>query len=466
MSKAFLFGASTFGEIAYQHVKDQFKEIYFVDNDRNKWKKIYCNSTVISPEDLLKRREENDTIIITSQYDVEIAKQLLTMGIKEFKVFNAGSTELEYFNYNFLNEREIGIKNGKISLITNNNSGSNTYALYKLIPEEFLNKFEITLINEQKKENNYYLDLIQSQLLIHTHSNNFNPEQYNIQLWHGFPLKTLSFMAKNYSKDVKEKNNKEWSKLDKIISYSSFYNTLMNASFGVDGDKYEITGMPRNDLLLVSDGKKNLSKILNVDLSRKSVVMYLPTFRESIFGEVNGNKDTFDLFNLKDFDWKDFNNYLSENNIILILKFHPSQVKETLNHIKRNNISNVCILKDDDLLDNNLDLYEILNGVDLLITDYSSIYFDYLLLNRPMIFIPIDIDKYRRDRGFLIEPYDFWTPGPKCLTLKKLKTEITKSLENQGYYKEHRETISSIVHRYKDAKSSKRIWELINDLLN
>ncbi len=57
---------------------------------------------------------------------------------------------------------------------------------------------------------------------------------------------------------------------------------------------------------------------------------------------------------------------------------------------------NLHILEDNYLRDKRLDLYEVVNAADLLITDYSSIYFDYLLLDRPIIFTPLDLEEYRK----------------------------------------------------------------------
>lgn len=71
-----------------------------------------------------------------------------------------------------------------------------------------------------------------------------------------------------------------------------------------------------------------------------------------------------------------------------------------------------------------MDFYNILNAVDILITDYSSIYFDFLLLDRPIIFTPIDYEEYKHNRGFLLEPFDFWAPGDKCFCYEDLKLTI------------------------------------------
>lgn len=461
MKKIILFGASSMGKTAYKKLHDEYKIVYYVDNDNKKWGNKLCDIEIISPARLLSLKDNNE-VVITSQYDVAIANQLIEMGIKKFGVFNGDLNKIDFFDYSKIDS--INKKNNKIALIMSNNSGSNTYALYKMVPSEINKKYEIVLINENSKDNNYYLDLFESRLVAHTHSNYFSDEQLNIQLWHGFPLKTLSFMSK-FPNSVKIQNNLHWNKLDAIVSYSQTYSTFINACYGVNGDKYFITGIPRNDLMIKADGKGQLSKLLNISLETKKVIFYMPTFRESIYGLKSGDKYNFNILDVKDFDISEFDAFLETLGLVLVLKFHPFHAVQAIDHIKRKRLKNFYALEDKELMEINLDLYEVINAADLLITDYSSIYFDYLLLDRPIIFTPIDLEKYKNNTGFLAEPYDFWAPGPKCYTFEQLTEEILKCLNDNGYYQKERQTICNIVHHYKDANSSERVWKLIDELM-
>jgi len=100
---------------------------------------------------------------------------------------------------------------------------------------------------------------------------------------------------------------------------------------------------------------------------------------------------------------------------------------------------------------------------DLLITDYSSVYFDYLLIDKPVIFVPTDIEEYSQKRGFLLEPYDFWTPGPKVYNQDNLLNSILANLNEPNKYKKERNLINSMINYYKDNKSSERVWNLIKE---
>lgn len=460
--KVVLFGASRLGEIAFRKLNKIYDICFFLDNDVNKHNRQFCGRDVKGSEILLNKNNIFK-IIITSCYDVSIAKQLIEMDIKKFGVFDLELKEVKFYDYTKITSN--GEK--KISLIMNNNSGSNTLALYKKTPENISKKYDVVLINLNDKDESYYFNLSKSKMVVRTHYDNFfyDSSQINIQLWHGFPLKGLSYMNKYTNSIGKEKKHVQWNITKAIPSYSQTYSTLINACYGVKENKYEVTGMPRNDLMLQSRGRENLSRVLNIKIENKKIIFYMPTYRHSIYEEINGDIEEFNIINLDGFKSQEFDAYLEESDVIMVVKFHPLQVEEVLKTVEEQNLKNVFILKDKNLLEHDLDLYEVINSVDVLITDYSSIYFDYLLLDRPIIFTQLDIEKYKENRGFLLEPIDFWTPGPKCKNINELKLEINKSLEDANYYKREREIIRDIVHRYKDSYSSERVWRLLDKLM-
>ena len=136
-----------------------------------------------------------------------------------------------------------------------------------------------------------------------------------------------------------------------------------------------------------------------------------------------------------------------------------------LNFQRENNLSNILIFRNDDLLSNDLDLYELLNASDILITDYSSVFYDFLLLDKPMIFTPTDIDSYRERKGFLVESFENWVPGPKAFNQGELQLEINKCLAEKNYYAEKRNWQLRLQHRYKDGNSSERLWKFIDMIM-
>jgi len=237
--------------------------------------------------------------------------------------------------------------------------------------------------------------------------------------------------------------------------------------FWGDCNLYKITGAPRNDFLFNSNGREILFKLLNIDLKDKKIVFYMPTFRASLYNQyVSGNKNWSNIFGFKDFDNKAFSDLLVKNNIVFIIKMHPYEEKFVQDLIRNQKINNTYLILDEELNNSGIDLYEFMNACDLLITDYSSIYFDYLLLDRPIIFTPVDLDDYIENNGLLYGPYDHWTPGPKVLEQKTLQDEILKNLYGEDEYSDQRAKLSDIVHYYKDANSHVRVWKLIEDVLH
>jgi len=364
---------------------------------------------------------------------------------------------------NFIKERN----KKKITLINTNYSGSNSIAMFKNIPDYIANKYNVKLIN-QSNNDEFMQRIVESDVVITTEGNYhfnkklFNKEQKVVDLWHGFPLKAMGYADKGEL--FKDYINNIWENVNYIGSYSELFNIAMNKCINTQMDKYKILGAPRNDFLFKCNGKKNLYYLFNKKFHNKLVVFYMPTYRYSSRGNrKEGNRRWDNYFDFDYFEEDGFNKFLMKNDIELIIKLHPADEAYIINKIEVS--SNIQVLTSAMLIKNNIDLYEILNGCDLLITDYSSAYFDLLLLDKPVIFTPTDFKEYEKNRGFLLEPYDFWTPGPKCLNQKSLEEEIIKSLSDKDYYKKEREIILNKVHYYKDGNSSERTWNFINSLL-
>jgi len=102
----------------------------------------------------------------------------------------------------------------------------------------------------------------------------------------------------------------------------------------------------------------------------------------------------------------------------------------------------------------------------MLITDYSSIYFDYLLLDRPIIFAPFDKKVYiQEDREFYFD-YDKVTPGPQAINWNEVMQAIETFTINPKSYTREREIIKNKFHTYQDAQSTERVYKAICKMLS
>ena len=101
----------------------------------------------------------------------------------------------------------------------------------------------------------------------------------------------------------------------------------------------------------------------------------------------------------------------------------------------------------------------------MLITDYSGIFFDYLLLDRPIVFAPFDLKEYlKTNRAFYFD-YEKITPGPKANNWQEIIIMIDKVLNGLDSYKKTRQDVNKTFHQYIDGNSSQRVYqEILNRL--
>lgn len=367
------------------------------------------------------------------------------------------------------NSDTIIARKKKISLVYTSLSGSNTIALYKTSNRYIKNsKYDIDLVPGDMSARSINA-ICDSDIAVFTEGNyplKSKPRKNMpivIDLWHGFPLKAMGYADKEekYPEFIKI----VWSNIDYVTSYSKLFNEVMNKCFPFDLSKYIITGAQRNDLLFNSDGRRKLNILFNSDFSNNKLIFYMPTYRYTPRGNrEEGNKNRSNMFGFSNFNINRFVKFLEREGYILFVKLHPAEENKYISEIPIS--ENIKVITNKLLLENNVELYEILNGCDLMITDYSSVYFDLLLLDKPAVFTPIDLKEYEKSRGFLLEPYDLWAPGPKCLNQESLEEEIVRGISDKYYYKKEREIVLNKVHYYKDGNSSERTWSFIESLLD
>ena len=150
---------------------------------------------------------------------------------------------------------------------------------------------------------------------------------------------------------------------------------------------------------------------------------------------------------------------LSKLKGFLLIKTHP--VNSISNQVLLKQIEATKFIKIVSDSDIEGDIYPILRYTDVLITDYSSVYFDYLLLNRPIIFAPFDIDEYmKKDREFY-DNYNDVTPGPKAKNWDEVLVYIKEAIREPEKYGKDRERICKIFNQYCDSNSSERVYKAI-----
>ncbi len=224
------------------------------------------------------------------------------------------------------------------------------------------------------------------------------------------------------------------------------------SAFHTDLEHIIIEGYPRNDMLFQNDYKNIYTKqemsILDLLEECKTkilkIILYMPTFRDS------------EILFFKVMDLKRFNEFLLKENIMFFTKLHPkSKLKSVFRDVEFSNIRNI---------DASVDPYTILTYADLLVTDYSSIYSDYLMLNRPSVLFPYDFVEYTKDTRECYFEYDDYMPEIKAYNMDDLMHYISDVLENDNYEK-GRIDLRDRIFSTADGNSSERLYLKIRAIL-
>jgi CDP-glycerol glycerophosphotransferase (TagB/SpsB family) len=109
------------------------------------------------------------------------------------------------------------------------------------------------------------------------------------------------------------------------------------------------------------------------------------------------------------------------------------------------------------------DTTELLHFVDILVTDYSSIYHDFLLLDRPILFVPYDYQAFEKARGFSYDYYEY-LPGPELMSFADFQSELSDIEEGVDRYRAERRRLRNLIHKHQDGCARERLTKLIIDL--
>lgn len=284
------------------------------------------------------------------------------------------------------------------------------------------------------------------------HYRNFKTakKQLNVYLDHGMPLKDM--------------NNRYGVPLelycDYVVSQASFFNPYLKQQYGVSDEQIFVGGVPRNDQFFKDDVK--LSALYSDIDKFDKVIAWVPTFRQIMN---NGRIDCVsdqplgmpiiytreDILSLEE--------SLRVNNTLLIIKPHPVQ---DLSILKNLNYDNIRILYNEQMLACAVQTNEFLKQCDAMITDYSGIYYDYLLTDHPIAITLDDYEEYRSQKGFVFhDPLEI-LKGDYIFSLEDMKKFIESIHNGEDHFLEERKRIKELTNEFIDGNSTKRVFEFIN----
>jgi CDP-glycerol glycerophosphotransferase len=253
-----------------------------------------------------------------------------------------------------------------------------------------------------------------------------------INLWHGMPLKYIGIKGyKGFQKIRMWLQLKMFSKYyDAFCVTSKKFVPIIKESFLLDENKIKVLGQPRNDLLFKKNNREEILNNLYGNLpSYKKIILYAPTYRNNKFGN-KGLKPT-KFFPFDDFSLKSLEEFLEKNQYLLFIRKHHLDI------VSFTETERIRFLNDDKIPE----IYEILNIFDLLISDYSGMIIDYLLLNKPIMLLPYDLEEYVKNTGLYFNYELFYKASPKVKTQKDFQKEICKLLTDTKYFSRERKVL-------------------------
>lgn len=243
---------------------------------------------------------------------------------------------------------------------------------------------------------------------------------------------------------------------DGAICTSQNYADLAAEQESISKEKLIICGSPRLDFLY---REKNVLQALKLWEPDKKYILWLPTLRQSKTVVRNDVRQTAPLgipLIRSDAEFERLEKHLEETGTKLIIKPHPHQ---DLSVYKIDTCKNIVFLTQDTLDRCDFTIHSLMRETDALISDYSSIAFDYMLLDRPIAYTVDDMEDYLI--GFSVEtPFDYM-PGKKMYACGDMLDFVDDVKNGADIYVEQRRKVRDYIHQYQDDKNSERFLRIM-----
>jgi len=270
---------------------------------------------------------------------------------------------------------------------------------------------------------------------------NFRPDVECIQLWHAagavkkFGMQDASVLFR--SPAAVRRFRRVYNRMNRVVVGSDEMVPIFKSAFEMKDGQFLRLGIPRTDFFYDLDAMEAAKIALfkeYPDMIGKRIILYAPTFRDQ---QLNAQSIPI--------DFKDIINELGEN-YLLIIKLHPAVAQ----NVAAMNHPQIISVK------NNVPINDLLCVADCVISDYSSIPFEYALLGKPQIFYPYDLEKYEMERGFWTN-YEDLVPGPVVST----DDELVYVLQNNVFDLERIQRFSASWNQFSDGHASSKLVDYL-----
>lgn len=418
-------------------------------------------------------------------YDKKTKKlEISILGLRIRSSFNFEKTLIKLLKPFFhLLDIIIPKNNKKIIFYSFPNFTDNTYAYYKYLLKNHSRDYKFVWITLDSSNNDFVnsktydlytfkaiFNMLTAKYIVSTHANVFisffkSSKHIYLNLWHGMPIKTLGYCEKVRTKKRLLKNYDFLAKHSYMFATSDLFKNLFIPCFKIDYNKVFITGHAKNDLIFSTENDVKIKEWFDIEKYNK-VIFYLPTYKSKT-GErkTQIDKEFSNIFYMDDFEHQKFLDYLEKENILFILKPHPMEEKLYKQKIAElSNSDRFKVVYNEDLEEKKISLYEIFKFVDLMISDFSSVAVDYLVLNRPVVYLNNYDEEYKTNRGVVLEDnYTVFMPGSKVNNFNELLIAVDNNIKND-ISKDLRIHNMPFIHKYMDGNSCGRIYEIMKGL--
>ncbi len=305
-----------------------------------------------------------------------------------------------------------------------------------------------------------YWTLLRAKFVIMSHGHwdyysflNPNSSKITINFWHAISMKSIGLSTLNNT--LPKNYNFGW---DHMLASSLKEKNLLVKSFNLKPENVPIIGIPRNEIIYrVKEDEQLKNKVMNkiknnLKFNPKKIILYTPTYRLN---------EKINVFPFDDYDQIKLAQYFKDNNILCILRFHPNE------DIKDNKKVLKMLTHENFILGDQISFPEIISLFlisDLLITDYSSTYFDFLFFERPTLFFPYDFETYSTSNGFFWD-YQQLVYGNSVYLQSDLLQRLENDLIKDNFDRESLRLAFRNIHQYDPNNVSKLITDFIRNKL-
>lgn len=440
-----------------------------LDNNESMWGKEFCGVTVFEPAKTIASLDtDTDAIVLMLRLNGDaVAKQITDIGFTNVYSLGVILSGIEPFR-SFVDEinelKSKGELRDIVLMESMNDFDGNTGALYDYLIKKGSQHRFIWICKSEKSRLENKSDV---ECLVPNRSVDDLKEYIRLraqakwEIWECDPIRKVrddqvNVFLQHYGMGYKQVAHLYSSPdyVDYVLTTTELVHRYESKSITYSETSSFIYGeLPRNDVL-GCDSWDELSKITSIKHGK--TVVWAPTLRESRFynrvdSDIEYPYGVSLIYTPEQMEA--LNDFLNDRDILLIIKIHPRQKI----NFKETEFSNVIYL--DGLNSKNVHSYKLLTQTDAMITDYSSMVFDYMLLDRPCAWVLEDREHYKIE--YLMDDPDEYMPGHKIYTMEDMIEFLSDVADGKDPYREERRNICNRCNPPFEGKGCEKLVEVL-----